>query len=248
MIKNSNNNSNKNLHETEVKEEQGNNVNNLFEEEKAAQGEVSGDINNKDDGLQASVDEDNRDLSGKSETEVELEKKIKEIAALTDTMQRRQADFENYKKRMVKIQEEQKKLAIRDFAFDVININDDLLRAREAACNVDAKQTVQEVCDSFADGFLMISKRIEEMLQKYGIEEIDSLNKDFDPNFNEAVEIDQSEDVECDTITKVHQKGFRLDDYVIRAAKVKVTKPRPASAGNECADKNGSASDISNDT
>ena len=78
----------------------------------------------------------------------------------------------------------------------------------------------------------MISKRIEEMLKKYGIEEIDSLNKPFDPNFNEAVEIDESEDVEVDTITKVHQKGFCLEDYVVRAAKVKVTKPAKSAEEN----------------
>ena len=57
--------------------------------------------------------------------ESELDKKVKEIETLTDTMKRRQADFENYKKRTIKLQEEQKKLAIKDFALDVININDD---------------------------------------------------------------------------------------------------------------------------
>lgn len=181
---------------------------------------------------------------GKGTAESELEKKVKEIEVLTDTMKRRQADFENYKKRMIKTQEEQRKFAIKDMALDIININDDLLRAREAACNVNTNegQTVKEVCDTFADGFSMISKSIEELLKKYGIEEIDSLNKIFDPNFNEAVEIEESGDVEDEMITRVYQKGFRLDEYLVRAAKVKVSKPmkKPIGdadqAGNEASD------------
>ncbi len=160
----------------------------------------------------------------------ELEKKTKEVETLTDTMKRRQADFENYKKRMIKTQDEVKKLAIKDFALDIININDDLLRAFEASCSVDKGKAVDEICNTFTDGFSMISRKVEDTLKKYGIEEINSLNQAFDPNCNEAIEMENNENVECDTITKVHQKGFRLDDYVIRSAKVRVTRPKkPAS-------------------
>lgn len=163
----------------------------------------------------------------------ELDKKTKEIEDLTDTMKRRQADFENYKKRMIKTQDEIKKLAIKDFALDIININDDLLRAFDASCNVSKEKSVDEICNSFSDGFSMISKKVEETLKKYGIEEIDSLNQAFDPNCNEAIELEDSDNVECDTITKVHQKGFHLDEYVLRSAKVKVSRPKKTSDNND---------------
>ncbi len=155
--------------------------------------------------------------------EEELEKKNKEVESLTDLLKRRQADFENYKKRMLRDQDDQRKLAIKDFAFDIININDDLLRAIDAASNIRDDQT-----KSFVDGARIISKRIIEALQKYGITEIDSLNKEFDPRFNEAVEIKMSDEVDSDTITEVYQKGFKLDDFVIRCARVRVTKPYPS--------------------
>jgi molecular chaperone GrpE len=158
--------------------------------------------------------------------EIELEKKNKEIETLTETMKRRQADFENYKKRMVKMQEEQSKLAIKDFALDVININDDLLRAFEASCTINREKSADDICNTFSEGFSMISKNIEELLKKYGINEIDALNNPFDPNICEAVEMDENGNVNCDTVTKVHQKGFRLSDYVIRPARVKVSKPK----------------------
>jgi molecular chaperone GrpE len=157
--------------------------------------------------------------------EEELEKKESELAAVKDLLLRRQADFDNYKKRIIRTQDEQKKFAIKDLSLDIITINDDLLRAVEAAENVPQDESLREAHDSFVEGVRLISNQIESALKKYGIEEIDSINQEFDPNYNEAVEISTSEDVKKDTITKVYQKGFRLDDYVIRSAKVRVSKP-----------------------
>lgn len=167
-----------------------------------------------------------KELSKREET---IKNKNEEIESLKDILKRRQADFENYKKRILKSYEETKKLAIKDFALEIIDINDDLLRALEASSvlRVDPTQS------SFIDGIQMTSRRIEGALQKYGIVEIDSLHREFDPAFNEAVEIDKSEKVARDTITKVYQKGFRLDDYVLRSAKVRVTKPDKADTEGE---------------
>jgi molecular chaperone GrpE len=177
-----------------------------------------------------------RSKAAKSESEIEspdqvledneeLGKARQEIEDLKDILQRRQADFENYKKRLAKDREEQKKLAIRDLALDIININDDVLRAVEAASDIPKGESLEHAHQAFADGVKMISKQIEDVLRKYRIVEIDALNKEFNPNFNEAVEIDMSEHVKRDTVTKIYQKGFMLDDLIIRSARVKVTKP-----------------------
>jgi molecular chaperone GrpE len=170
------------------------------------------------------------ELSQKHE---EIEKKKEEIESMKDLLKRRQADFENYKKRIVKSQEEYRKGAIKDMAQDIIHINDDLLRAIDAAFDVcEDKQSTQS---AFIEGIAMISRRIEEMLKKFGVVEIDCLNKEFDPNVNEAVEIEESGDVEKDTVTRVYQKGFLLDEYVVRSAKVKVTR-RPRVPNNKSGD------------
>ena len=71
----------------------------------------------------------------------------------------------------------------------------------------------------------MISNRIEETMKKYGVVEIEALDSEFDPNFHEAVDIEMSGDVDRDTVTKVYQKGFRIDDLVVRSARVRVAKP-----------------------
>jgi molecular chaperone GrpE len=156
----------------------------------------------------------------------ENEKLREEVASLKDTMMRRQADFENYKKRIFKQQAETRTMAIRDFALDVILINDDLLRAVEASEAITKNGSTEDSHKSFLEGVVMISKRIEEILKKYNVIEIDSLNREFDPNFHEAVEIEQLGGVERDTVSKVYHKGFRIDDLVVRSAKVKVTKPK----------------------
>lgn len=151
-----------------------------------------------------------------------------EIATLKDLLQRRQADFENYKKRMLKFQEDQKKFAIKDLALDIIMINDDLHRAIEASTNFEVNGgSTEEGHKSFVEGVNMIANRIEEMLQKYGVVEVQAMNMDFNPNVHEAVEIEMSSDYEKDTVTKVYQKGFCIDDLVIRSAKVKVAKSAP---------------------
>lgn len=156
----------------------------------------------------------------------ENQKLVSDMENLKDVMLRRQADFENYKKRMAKQQGESRKMAIRDFSCDIMEINDDLLRAIDASESITKSGSSEDSHRSFVEGVSMISRRIEEAMKKYGVMEIEALNQEFDPNFHEAVEIDMSDGVNLDTVTKVYQKGFRIDDLVVRSAKVRVTKPQ----------------------
>ncbi|MCU0848106.1 MAG: nucleotide exchange factor GrpE [Spirochaetes bacterium] len=176
--------------------------------------------------------------------DAEISRLKQEIESLKDVMMRRQADFENFKKRNAKMYEDQKKMSIKDFALDIILINDDLIRAIDASSGVCEGDRPEEAKRSLVDGVTMISKRIEETLGKYGIVEVDSLNREFDPNFNEAVEIEMSPDVDRDTVTKVYLKGFRIDDLNVRSARVRVAKPvkkeeqKPPEAGTSSGPEN----------
>lgn len=189
------------------------------EEENDAGRAEADDLGKKADGDAKAPNEEIRRL------EEEISRKKEEIDALKDILKRRQADFENYKKRVIKSQEEYRKGAIKDMALDIIDINDDLLRAIEAACEVCEGERLLNVHNSFVDGVSMISRRIEEVLLKYGIIEIKPLGAAFDPNSSEAVEIDESPEVDQDTVTKVYRKGFSFDNYILRSARVRVTRP-----------------------
>ncbi len=181
-------------------------------------------------GARRKKDEDEKEKTI-SDLQGEITKKNEEVDSLKDLLLRRQADFENFKKRNAKLQEDFKKHAIKNFAYDIILINDDLLRAVEASDNVREGESIEEAHKSFVMGVSMISKRIEETLGKYGIMEVESLGGEFDPNFHEAVEIETSDAVSVDTVTKVYQKGFKIDEMVVRSAKVRVAKPVKPDAG-----------------
>jgi len=179
-----------------------------------------------------------REGDGRDALAAELKKRDEEIASLKDVMQRRQADFENFKKRNLKQQEEQRKMAVRDIALDIIAINDDLLRAIEAAEAIPQGENLEASHAAFVEGVHMISRRIEDALTSHGVVAIDTLNAEFDPCVSEAVEIVASDEVETDTVTKVYQKGFMLDDMVIRHAKVRVSRSAKQGAkdvATECA-------------
>lgn len=217
-------------HDSKHDEEDGDKIEKSTEQVKME--DTSKNINGKDkkdkkakknsEKLLKQLEEKNDELKLKDE---DLLKKSEEVESLKELLQRRQADFENYKKRIMKTQDDQKKLAIKDLALEIININDDLLRAIDVSCDIDDTERLKNAHVACLDGVRIISKQIEDSLKKFGIVEIDSLDKEFDPNYNEAVEFNVSGDVKADTITKIYQKGFHLNGLVVRSAKVCVTKP-----------------------
>lgn len=164
-----------------------------------------------------------------------LSEKEAEIQSLKELLQRRQADFENYKKRVLRQNEELKKYALKDLALDIIAINDDMIRAIDSSKDVDSNY--ESAYSSFVDGVSMISTRIEEVLAKYGIEQIDAEECEFDPNYHEAVEIESREDLDQDKVSHVYQKGFKIDDLVIRSCKVRVAKAVKAAGESDSSGK-----------
>ena len=183
-----------------------------------------------------------------SEKNSEVEKLQKELESMKETMVRRQADFENYKKRSLKQFQDQKKFAIKDFALDIIMAQDELLRAIDAASSIDNDGTNNDSHSSFIEGVSMISKMIHDALGKHGVVEIEATNVPFDPNVHEAVEIDESDKVDVDTVTKVYQKGFCIEDIIIRSSKVCVSKPgKKNNSTDESALQEDNAKDVTSD-
>lgn len=161
----------------------------------------------------------------------EIESLSEEVSELKDKLLRQHAEMENFRKRSRKQQEDQNRRTIANIAGDVIQVNDDLLRAIDAASTVEGEKS--DAYKSFIEGVGMISRQLEGVLERYGVVEIDAEGIGFDPTFHEAVEIEVTPDVNTETVTFVHQKGFRLEDMVVRSAKVKVSKPAPKEKGTQ---------------
>ncbi len=131
--------------------------------------------------------------------------------------QRARADFLNYKKeeaeRMKKILE----YANEDLVLKILPILDNFEKAKEEASN-------EFKNNQYFKGILQIKNQLQDFLKNQGVREIESLGKKFDPNLHEAVEEVEVKDKESGLIIKEIQKGYLLEDKLLRPAKVRISK------------------------
>ncbi len=131
---------------------------------------------------------------------------------------RAQADLVNYRKRKDEEVERLLKFANEDLILDVLPILDNFERA--IALNASENGDLAK----FKDGIVMVYNSLKGVLEKYGVKEIDALDKPFDPMYHEAVTTKTNDEKEKDVVLQVYQKGYTLKDKVIRPAMVEVNK------------------------
>lgn len=143
----------------------------------------------------------------------ELNKKIDE---LEDQNLRLQAELQNIIRRNKKDRELSTRYRAQDLAKDILPVKDNLERALENAdeANEGLTQGVQMVLDGFNRAF-----------EANDIEEIEAEGQPFDPNFHEAyAQVPAEDGRESGVVAQVYEKGYKLHDRVLRAAKVTVTQ------------------------
>ena len=178
---------------------------------------------NQEEQEEAAVEETNGGASAVQAEIEELRQKGKELeeenSQLKDQYLRKQADFENFRKRMFREKEEAIKYANSNLLSDLITIIDDFERAIKAG----AEATDVE---SFRAGIEMIEKQFTGMLErKYGLKRFDSEGEEFDPEKHEAINTEESKEHKTSIVLEDYQKGYLLHDRVLRHAKVKVSVP-----------------------
>jgi len=139
-----------------------------------------------------------------------LEEKNQVILA---DLQRLQADFANYRKRVNAEQSRLKDQILAEFAKEFLPVVDNLERA------VSAKDASSE---SLEQGVRMTMKGIEELFQRLGITPIEALGQQFDPRFHEAMLQVESEEHANNEIVEELQKGYIYQDRLLRPSLVKV--------------------------
>jgi len=158
-----------------------------------------------------------------------LEEKSKLLAEYEDLLKRKQAEFENYRKRVQREFEDFKKYATSDLVLDILNIIDDFERA------IDSARSSKDF-NVLLEGILLVEKQLRNLLEnKYGIEPIETVGREFDPMVHDAIMMEESEKYSEDTVVEDFQKGYKLYDRVLRPAKVKVAKA--VSSNNESDEK-----------
>jgi len=148
--------------------------------------------------------------------------KLKEEAALAkesgERLLRLQADFDNTRKRLEREKQDFVKFANEGIILELLNVLDDLERT------VDLAQSKHQDLSAFLKGVEMILAHLYEMLKEYGVKPIEAEGKLFDPHYHEALMQAENKDVAEHTILEELQKGYLLNDRIIRTSKVKVSK------------------------
>lgn len=152
----------------------------------------------------------------------DLERKC---ADLQDQYLRKAADFDNYRKRMIKEKQDAIDFANTNLLVDLVQVLDDFDRAIQAVTAADTTATDTHAA-AMTDGVLMIRKQLGGLLEnKYGLCHYPVKGASFDPTIHEAIGSVPSADVKEPTVADEFVKGYKLKDRVIRVAKVMVQMP-----------------------
>ena len=142
-----------------------------------------------------------------------------EVESLKTEVLRSKADLINYRKRKDEETNRILKYAEEDILKGFLPILDNFERAITMDDNNFGDET-----SKFLEGFRMVYNQTKTLLEKFGVKEIDSLNKEFDPASAQAIATEKDESKESGIVLKVYQKGYMYKDKVLRTAMVIVNE------------------------
>lgn len=158
--------------------------------------------------------------AAETEKAEEVESLKKEAEELKDKYLRLYADFENYKRVSAKEKQELVKYSIEEIIKEILSVVDHLELALEHSSDDEASKALKE-------GVEMTLKELKTTLEKFGLTCIDTLGKPFDPSVHHAMSQIASDESEENTVIAEFRKGYMLNDRVLRAALVGVSKKTP---------------------
>lgn len=150
----------------------------------------------------------------------ELKRLEGEVKELRDGLARRQADFENYRKRMERERSETYNRVVVDIATKLLPVVDNLKRALETEASVEAVES--DEFRHFLSGVDLIYKQLNGVLDALGVKPVLAEGEPFNPHLHEAVVTEPTDEYEPDTVIQEIVRGFRMGDKLIRPALVKV--------------------------
>lgn len=156
-----------------------------------------------------------QELSHKDESAKEGE--TAELKALNEKIQNDmlylKADFENYKKRMIKERSDVMKYGSENLIVALLDLLDNFERAM-------SMEITPENVKSFSEGINMISGEFKNVLNRFGVQEVKALGQTFDPAHHEAMGTEPTDEYKPGTVSKVFTKPYKLHDRLIRPGKV----------------------------
>ena len=135
------------------------------------------------------------------------------LAERTGDLQRLQAEYVNYKRRVDRDRDLSRKVGIEGVLKDLLSVLDDLRSAREH--------------DELTGGFKAVADEVERITAKYGLEPFGEKGDPFDPHIHEALLHAHAEGIEGPTCVEILQPGYKVGDRILRPARVAVAEPDP---------------------
>ena len=136
------------------------------------------------------------------------------VASLTADLQRLQAEYANYRKRVERDRALASEVAVGAVLSELLAVLDDIDRA--------------DAHGELSGGFKAVADQIQGIAKRFGLEKFGEAGSAFDPTIHEALLHDTSADVALPTATKILQPGYKLKERILRPARVAVTDPAPA--------------------
>jgi molecular chaperone GrpE len=150
-----------------------------------------------------------------SQLEAEVENLKSEKATYLDRLARLQAEFDNYRKRAVKEQQDFRDYALADALKQVLPILDSLDRALK---------TENASTDDFRNGVDLIDRQFHDVLSRLGVEPIQAAGQPFDPNQHQAIQMVDTDEVADNHVVDELQRGYKIKDRLLRPAMVRVAQ------------------------
>ena len=170
--------------------------------------------------------EDNPDSTDQEDLDP-IEEAQKDAAHWKDLAARNQAELDNYRKRMAREKSDAIKFANASLLSELLPVIDSFQMGLSAAINEDPDSIISK-------GMEMVQKQLEEFLTSQGAVLISSVGQEFDPNLHEAISQESSDEVPSGHVISEIRKGFTLNDRLLRAANVIVSKgPQAEEKQNE---------------
>jgi len=159
-----------------------------------------------------------------AEDRSEIEQARAEAAELLDTLQRSRAEFANYRRRVEQERELARLRATEDIVRKLLPVADDFERA--------LKSVPEEIAaDSWFEGIRLVERKLWHVLSSEGVAPMESVGQPFDPSRHDAVMVDEGAE-RADTVVEEFQRGYLVNDAVLRPAMVKVgSNPNGAGSG-----------------
>ncbi len=166
---------------------------------------------------------ENKECKKKDKKDCKKDKIIKELKEKNEELLNKvlysQAEFANYKKRRDAETSNMLKYSNQEIVTELLPIIDNF----ERAIKLDDTNLNDEL-SKFLEGFKLIYSHFIQVLKKYEVTEIDCLNKEFDPNLEQALMTTHVDGIDKGIVVEVMQKGYMLKDKMIRPALVKVSE------------------------